>query len=228
MTNAGCGSNLTMQGIVETDASVMDGTTLNYGGCGAVRKVKNPIELAYDICIKQRTKLPLGLIPPSLLVGKGALEHAKAAGIKIVPNKQLITPKTLRQHKKYKTLVSSSTSSRLDTVGAVCIDNSGHIASAASSGMLYYISCKTNLKHFIIEGGILLKRPGRVGQGALYGSGVWADSFDADDPAVAVCTTGCGEYLMQTLLAKEIANDLKNSTFPTTELHTCMTEKFLS
>lgn len=135
ITNAGYGSNLTINGIVETDASIMDGTTLHYGGCGAVRKVKNPIELAYDICDKQRTKLPLGLIPPSLLVGKGALDHAKAADIKVLPNKQLITPKTWRQYKKYKTIFRScSLSNRLDTVGAVCIDNCGNIASAASSG----------------------------------------------------------------------------------------------
>lgn len=73
-----------------------------------------------------------------------------------------------------------------------------------------------------------MKRPGRIGQAALYASGVWADSFDLNDPSISVCTTGCGEHLIQTLLAKEIANDLKNSTFPTTDLHNCMTEKFLS
>lgn len=134
ITNAGYGSNLTMQGIVETDASIMDGKTLLYGGCGAVQKVKNPIELAYDICIKQNSDLPLGLIPPSLLVGKGALDRAKSVGIRVVPHKDLTTPKTLRQYKKYKALVNKSISNRFDTVGAVCIDSSGCIASAASSG----------------------------------------------------------------------------------------------
>lgn len=84
------------------------------------------------------------------------------------------------------------------------------------------------LLYSVLIGGILLKRPGRVGQAALYGSGVWADSYDPDDASIAVCTTGCGEYLMQTLLAKEIATDLKQSTFPTIELHSSMTEKFLS
>lgn len=136
ITNAGYGSNLTTQGIVETDAAVMDGSTLHYGGCGAVKKVKNPIALAYDICIKQRSDLPLGLVPPSLLVGRGAFDHAKSIGLKIVPNKQLITPKTFRQYKKYKALLDNHViHNRMDTVGAVCVDNSGRVAAASSSGI---------------------------------------------------------------------------------------------
>lgn len=85
------------------------------------------------------------------------------------------------------------------------------------------------LSKLVISGGLILKRPGRVGQAALYASGVWADSFDRiNEPCIAVCTTGCGEHLVQTQLAKEIGEDLKNHLCPTTALHTCMTEKFLS
>lgn len=78
-------------------------------------------------------------------------------------------------------------------------------------------------------GGILLKKPGRVGQAALYASGVWADSFaSTSETSVAVCTTGCGEHIVQTQLAKEIGIDLKNESCPTTGLYKTMTEKFLS
>lgn len=79
-------------------------------------------------------------------------------------------------------------------------------------------------------GGLLLKRPGRVGQAALYASGVWADSFSPKtESSVAVCTTGCGEHIVQTQLAKEIGCDLKDdNSFPTTALHKSMTEKFVS
>lgn len=211
ITNAGYGSNLTTQGIVECDASVMDGETLSFGGCGALRKVKNPITLAYELCNKQLESLPLGLIPPSLLVGSGALQHAKDIGLKVVSNKELVSEKASKQLKKYKKVLDSQENVLLDTVGAVCVDNLGNVAAGCSSG------------------GILLKKPGRVGQAALFGSGCWADSFSKDlEMSVAVSTTGCGEHLVQTQLAKEIANDLRISVSPTTDLHKTMTDKFLN
>jgi taspase (threonine aspartase 1) len=136
VTNCGYGSNLTNEGCVEGDASVMDGKTLIYGGCGAVKSVKNPIHLAYDICVKQLEPLPLGLVPPSFLVGRGGVKYAKAAGLKTVKQKSLISAKALSQYKKYKNLVESNkTEELLDTVGAVCVDNDGHVAAGCSSGL---------------------------------------------------------------------------------------------
>lgn len=65
LTNAGYGSNLTWDGHVECDASVMDGSTLHFGAVGAVPGVKNPVKLAQHICKKQRCNaLALGRIPP--------------------------------------------------------------------------------------------------------------------------------------------------------------------
>ena len=48
-TNAGMGSNLTVSGTVECDASIMDGHTLQYGAVGAVQGVKNPILVAKSL-----------------------------------------------------------------------------------------------------------------------------------------------------------------------------------
>lgn len=134
LTNAGYGSNLTTNGVVETDAALMDGKTLLFGGCGAVPRLKNPIALAYNICVKQNEISPYGLVPPSLLVGKGALEYAKSIRLKIVRNKDLIAPRAYRQFKKYNSIVNKVLLERMDTVGAVCIDNNGNISSALSSG----------------------------------------------------------------------------------------------
>lgn len=204
----------------------MDGSNLLHGGCGAATNIKNPIELACDLCVRQTQSLPVGLIPPSLLVGDGARLHAEKYGITTVKNKQLITKRAMKKLLSYSAVLKQleceneekkeineeiqDDNVRMDTVGAVCCDLRGHVASGCSSG------------------GLLLKRPGRVGQGALYASGVWADSFDADGVSVASTTSGCGEYLVRTQLAKEICEDLKGSTFPTPDLAKSMTNKFLS
>uniref|UniRef100_A0A1B6CII8 Uncharacterized protein n=1 Tax=Clastoptera arizonana TaxID=38151 RepID=A0A1B6CII8_9HEMI len=64
LTNAGFGSNLTFNGDVECDASIMDGQNCTFGACGAVAGVKNPIALARSICDAQRMPLTLGRVPP--------------------------------------------------------------------------------------------------------------------------------------------------------------------
>lgn len=77
---------------------------------------------------------------------------------------------------------------------------------------------------------MLLKRPGRLGQAAQFGAGIWADCSDKDkQPSLAVCTTGCGEQLVQTFLAKTIAEDLVvEKNCPTVDLHKCLTDKFMN
>ena len=88
---------------------------------------------------------------------------------------------------------------RLDTVGAIVLDSDGEIASAVSSG------------------GILLKHPGRVGHASMFGCGCWVDEYQEQDEDaanentnanIAAVTTGCGEYIIKTLLAKAICEHI--------------------
>lgn len=63
-------------------------------------------------------------------------------------------------------------------------------------------------------------------QAALLGSGCWAQM--TDDVALAVTTSGCGEYLIKTNLAKEISRQLFNSSCPSTTINKCFNEDFIS
>mmetsp|Transcript_42456 Transcript_42456/g.66470 ORF Transcript_42456/g.66470 Transcript_42456/m.66470 type:complete len:248 (-) Transcript_42456:81-824(-) len=85
-----------------------------------------------------------------------------------------------------------------DTVGAVCIDQYGNLASSVSSG------------------GLSLKIPGRVGEAAIFGCGCYADNgahgaqgINSGQPnrkrGVAVSTTGTGEEIMMRQLSSGIA-----------------------
>jgi len=76
-----------------------------------------------------------------------------------------------------------------DTVGCVVRDKKGNLACATSTG------------------GITCKRPGRVGDSPLIGSGGFADN-----DAAAVSCTGHGESIMKICLAKSIADSCRAGT----------------
>ena len=97
-----------------------------------------------------------------------------------------------------------------DTVGVVVMDKYGNVASTVSSG------------------GIALKQPGRVGQASCFGCGCWAQNRMGQNRNinVGISTTGCGEHLVRTFLARECATEMGNSKVPLTALERTMKEKF--
>lgn len=216
-TNAGFGSNLTWTGDVECDASVMDGRTGLFGACTNVSRIRNPITLAQTICKRQSRLLNFGRIPPMVMAGTGAEEYAHEMGIEMITDKEeMISKKALKSYNYHKKEIDEYAESNdlqnlsaLDTVGAICVDSHGNIAAGCSSG------------------GILLKVNGRVGQAATYGAGCWAWQQDATKESIATCTTGNGEYLMKTLLAKEIVDDLRGCECPITTLNQTFKSKFI-
>lgn len=193
----------------------MNGHTLHFGACGAVSDVRNPISLAKVICLKQSEGLSLGRIPPCILTGAGAKDWAEKSGLEIVEDGKMISANALKKYKHCQRKLKRYCQhfhlrySPLDTVGAICVDSTGTVVAAASSG------------------GVSLKHAGRVGQAASFASGVWAADGDVhlSVPSVAACTSGCGEYLIRTQLAKNIAESLKDSC-PTTALSKCLKETF--
>lgn len=59
----------------------------------------------------------------------------------------------------------------------------------------------------------------------VFGCGCWADS----SAGIASSTSGVGEYLIKTNLAKTLAQDIQNATvFPAEALQHSMTNNFLS
>jgi beta-aspartyl-peptidase (threonine type) len=70
-----------------------------------------------------------------------------------------------------------------DTVGAVAMDNQGNLASGTSTG------------------GVPNKHPGRVGDSPLIGCGTYADNEYG-----AVSTSGWGEAMIRTVMAKTVVD----------------------
>lgn len=176
--NAGRGACLNRDGEIELDASIMNGRDLAAGAVGAVKRIANPVTLA-------RTVMEAG--GPILLVGEGAQRFAATVGIKECAAEALITE---RQRARWSTLREEHIEG-IGTVGAIAIDQAGHLAAATSTG------------------GLPLKAPGRVGDSALVGCGTYAD----DQLGAASCT-GNGEAIIKLLLAKTALEFLRMGEEP--------------
>lgn len=179
--NAGYGSVLNADALVEMDAAIMDGRDLRAGAVGALRGVANPIRLARQLLDDGRCVL---------LVGAGAAHFAAERGFEPTGDQHFVTPLRLAQWWawRHRSAPNSDGAERgpTGTVGAVALDVHGHLAAATSTG------------------GRTGKPAGRVGDSAVIGAGLYAD-----DTACAVSCTGRGEDFVRTALAKTVAERIR-------------------
>lgn len=174
--DAGRGSFLNSDGVVQMDALIMDGATLGAGGIGCVERIRNPIRAARKVLCESSH---------SYLVGEGAERFAADHGIRLCAREELVIERELERLNNYQSRRDRKTTDFFapvlshDTVGAVALDAEGNLVAANSTG------------------GTLGKTPGRVGDSSLIGCGCYADNQSA-----AACATGWGEPIMRLVLAK--------------------------
>lgn len=161
--NAGYGSVLNRNGVVEMDAMVLDGSGMRAGAVAAVQRIQHPVSLAR--LIMERTK-------HHLLAAAGAEQFGAENGMPLVDIDSMIAPRRRAEFD-----AAQNPSGSADTVGAVAVDDQGHVAVAVSTG------------------GIRGKQPGRVGDSPIIGAGGYAE-----DGVGAACATGVGEGIMRSLL----------------------------
>ncbi|KAK8130736.1 asparaginase [Apiospora kogelbergensis] len=100
ITNAGYGSNLNIDGVVECDATVVDHFGRS-GACGAVPNIKNPVSLAKLVLDASNEPLSLRRVPPNLLIGVGAKDFAWERKIPVIPNELLISRNALDRYNRW-------------------------------------------------------------------------------------------------------------------------------
>lgn len=187
--NAGKGAVFTHEGKNELDASLMIGNTMQAGAVAGVTSIKNPI-LAAKAVLQNSAHV--------MMVGKGAEEFAQNQGLEIVDPSYFKTEerwnslqKVIEKDKEKMELDHDAKSQayvpfnfvdeKFGTVGAVALDNKGHISAGTSTG------------------GMTNKRFGRVGDSPIIGAGTYANK------EVGVSSTGWGEYFIKTVAAYDVA-----------------------
>jgi beta-aspartyl-peptidase (threonine type) len=181
--NAGRGACLTVEGKVELDAAVMVGAGRRGAGVGSVTCTYRPVSLAR--WLMENT-------PNVLVAGERCRDYLAAAGLRA----EKLRPSEVSLARFAERTAPGSDGRRKvefwqrvaggNTVGAVALDSSGLPAAAVSTG------------------GMWLKLPGRVGDSAVIGAGVYAD-----ESAGAACATGTGEEIIRNALCLAACGYLK-------------------
>jgi len=187
--NAGKGAVFTHDGTNEMDASVMNGQTGQAGAVAGITTIKNPILAARAVMEHS---------PHVMLAGPGAEQFCRTQGLQEVPPEYFHT----ERRKKALDRIRARETTELDhgsgdddskdeggkppdgkfgTVGAVAVDQRGHVAAGTSTG------------------GMTNKRWGRIGDSPVIGAGTFAD-----DDSCAVSATGHGEFFIREAAAHSV------------------------
>ena len=189
-TSVGRGGKPNVLGVVELDASIVDGTTHRVGAVGALAGYLHPITVARAVMER---------LPHVMLVGDGAARFAGEIGAQkatlLTPSTRKMwveqlkrareTPASVRRRTKLAPVVAKTVGEERGTVNFIALDREGGIASAVStSGWAY-------------------KYPGRLGDSPIVGAGNYCDTRYG-----GACCTGFGELAIRNVTAKTAVDRL--------------------
>lgn len=180
--NAGYGSVLNRDGELELDAGIADGATGRSAGVAGVA-IRHPISLARRV---------LQDTPHVLVVGRGAATLAARLGMERL---ETTTPGQRRRWEQAKDegalgLERYGEPTRVDTVGAVALDEAGRLCAGSSTG------------------GVFGQMAGRVGDAPVFGAGIYASG------AAAAVGTGIGEVFLQNLACLRVGRLIEDGLEP--------------
>jgi len=169
--SVGLGGLPNSEGVVELDSCCMHGPTHNAGAVAAIQNIRNPSKVA---------KLVMEKTNHVLLMGKGALQFAKANGLK---EENLLTEEAQKKWLEWK----NESENNISNLKTIQYKHHGTINCNA-------IDLNGNISGVTTTSGLAFKLPGRVGDSPIVGAGLYVDN------EIGACgSTGLGELNLKNL-----------------------------
>ncbi len=191
-------------GVVQLDAAVMDGTTMRAGAVAALENVKHPAQVALAV-MRRTTRI--------LLVGPGALKFARAHGF---PEEVLLTERSRKIWRHWKDTLASRDDWLPDPRVTDDPDIRWFIERHGDryfrpEGTVHLSACDAEgeLGCCTSTSGLFFKLPGRVGDSALVGCGLYCDGEVGSAGA-----TGHGESCIVNASAHTVVEFMRQGQSP--------------
>lgn len=188
------------EGVVELDASVMDGATGLAGAVAALRNIKNPSKVALAV---------MRYTDHALLVGEGALRFAKAHGF---PEEDLLTDEARQIWLYWKSTLSGDDDwlpRPLDEMSPELRKKLGDYVKITGTINCDAVDTSGNVAGVTTTSGLAFKIPGRVGDSPIIGAGLFVDG-----DVGAAGSTGRGEANIVTAGSATVVEGMRSGKHP--------------
>jgi N4-(beta-N-acetylglucosaminyl)-L-asparaginase len=205
--SVGYGGLPNADGVVQLDASIMDGRTYNAGSVASIEGIKTPSSVA---------RLVMERTDHVMLVGPGALEFAKSFGFQ---EEELLTPRAREMWVRWRERLSVTDDwGPPDHLRGTARRESGRGSGGMMEGPVEFHYGTTNV--LAVDGagdvagitttsGLSWKIPGRIGDSPIIGAGLYVDNSVG-----AAGATGRGEDVIKSCASYYIVMRMRDGRTP--------------
>jgi N4-(beta-N-acetylglucosaminyl)-L-asparaginase len=198
-TGVGWGGLPNADGVVQLDASIMDGRTYSAGSVGSLENIKTPSSVA---------RLVMERTDHVMLVGPGALEFARSFGFK---EEDLLTDRARQAWLRWRERLGERDDwgppDHLRGRSGVGLD--GELEFEQGTTNVLAVDANGNVAGITTTSGLSWKIPGRVGDSPIIGAGLYVDNAVG-----AAGATGRGEDVIKSCASYFIVLRMKDGRSP--------------